>query len=268
MIMPVGAADLSPDVPPCDPAAKPIADPAADPASGPLPEAVARWLEVAWPDGPGGHETVALIGRARIRRDGTGPRVPATFRMTHLLGRHHVAEIRVGIGPVTLARAFDAYVDGHGVAKVGTAIDCGPAYDQAAFVFLWAEAFAFPASWPHLPGLRWEPVNHHAAVLRLPFGDAAERALVRFDPETAMPSAFEASRHKGDGPRVPWHVGFDEWGVSNGLAIPRRGWVRWSDEPGPWFAFTVDEALPDAPVDDLLRRARDVLADATGTARG
>lgn len=243
--------------------------PPAAPALTPLPATVARWLEVAWPDGPGGRETLALVGRARLKRDGAGPRLPASFRMTHLLGRHHVAEIRVGVGPITLARAFDAYVDGHGFAKVGSTVDIGPEYDQGAFLFLWAEAFGYPASWPHLPGLRWEPINHHAAVLHLPFCcGAVERALVHFDAETGMPRAFEASRHKGHGPRVPWRVEFDEWGWSNGLPVARRGSVAWADEAEPWFTFTIDEAIPDVPIDDLLRQARAVLAKATGTAPG
>jgi hypothetical protein len=233
-----------------------------------LPTPVARWLETAWLKRTDRLDTLALVGRARMRRGGIGARLPVRFRMTHVLGRHHVADMTVGIGPIALVRAMDAYIDGHGISRVGHTVEDGPEIDQGAFLFLWAEAFLYPAAWAHLPGLRWEGVNHHTALLDLPFEGGLERALVHFDPETAYPSMFEASRYKGTGARIPWRVDYADWGWSNGLPVPRRGAVQWDDEPAPWFEFRIDEALPEVPVTDELRHARDVLAGVMGTAPG
>lgn len=238
------------------------------PESVQLPTPVVRWLETAWAGRTDRIETLALVGRARMRRGGTGARLPVRFRMTHLLGQNHVADLRVGIGPVTLVSGLDAYVDGHGISRVGHATDYGPAIDQGAFLFMWAEAFLYPSAWPRLPGLRWAGCNSHAAVLDLPLDGRIERALVHFDPETGYPTSFEASRHKGDGPRVPWRVDYRDWAWSNGVPHPAHGGVSWDDEPGPWFEFTIEEAIPDVPVADELRRARDVLAELMGTMPG
>ena len=68
-----------------------------------LPPPVERWLELSGgPKEP--FQTAVLEGRARFRREGKGWWLPIEAVMWHELGRNHVADLRVGLGPLAFVR--------------------------------------------------------------------------------------------------------------------------------------------------------------------
>ena len=60
--------------------------------------------------------------------------------MVHRLGREFVHDIRIGRGPLSFRFALDAYVEGHGLMKVGSSVQSGIKVDQGVLVGLWGEA--------------------------------------------------------------------------------------------------------------------------------
>jgi hypothetical protein len=69
----------------------------------------------------------------------------------------------------------------------------------------------------------------------VPFGDAHERFLVRFDPTTDRIQYWEVMRYKGgQGEKVLWING------------------TWFDEGTPWAQFNAEESLYNVPVDVSL----------------
>ena len=63
-------------------------------------------------------ETVVIDTVAWMRRPGV-PRIPLEIRMAHRLGIAFVHDIHVGRGRLSIPFGLDAYVDGHGIMRVG-----------------------------------------------------------------------------------------------------------------------------------------------------
>lgn len=230
-----------------------------------LPLPVVRWLEAAWPDGPEEIETLALRGPVRIRRNRLW--LPGHADMRFELGVGYVSDIRLGFGPLTAVHGLDAFVDGCGITRVGSATAVGSEIDQGAFLALWCESLLFPTAWARLPGLRWIFGDETEARVELPFRGGLEAATIRFDPESPFPVAFEADRHRAIGsPKVAWRAEYGIWHWREGLALPTRMQVTWADEPGPWFEMRLEEVVPNEPITEPFDRARRVIAEArTGT---
>ena len=91
-------------------------------------------------------ETLAIETTAWMRRP-CMPRIPLEIRMAHRLGYEFVHEIRIGRGRLSFRFGLDAYVDGHGLMKVGPSVQTGIEFDQGALIALWGEALGFPAAW-------------------------------------------------------------------------------------------------------------------------
>ena len=70
-----------------------------------LPSPVERWLETLEPPAEPFHSAV-IEWRSRFRRDGKGPWLPIQAVMWHELGRNHVADLLVGLGPLTFVRGM------------------------------------------------------------------------------------------------------------------------------------------------------------------
>jgi hypothetical protein len=237
------------------------------PATELLPVPVVRWLERAYPDGVPDVETVLLEGPARFRR-GRLPWVPIKVGMRHRLGRDHVSDIQVDVGPLTVLRVLDAFVEGRGITRVGGSATVGPEVDQGAFHAAWCEAMMFPAAWERLPGLAWEPVDEVTARLLLPFGGGVETVTVSFDPATSLPRSYEVPRHKGRGAKVEWRVDYLDWRRFEGVHAPARVLVQWADEEGPWFEMAVERVVTGVPMEEPLARARAAVLEATAAAGG
>lgn len=226
-----------------------------------LPAPIRRMLEIAYPDGTPTPKTVVMRGSGRLRRKPL-PWLPMKVRIFVRPGSDRVMDILVGMGPLTVMRGLDAYIDGRGFTKVAGSMDTGPEFDQGAFHTIVLETLIFPSSWSRL-GITWEPIDEDSARLLAPFKDGTETATVRFDPATALPFAYEVPRHRGRGPKIGWRVEMHEWRRFGPVWEPGRITVRWTDEPKPWFTMRIRQVVLDADVSDALARARAALAEAT-----
>jgi hypothetical protein len=68
--------------------------------------------------------------------------------------------------------------------------------NQAANLGLWGESVWQPALFITDPRVPWRPIDEATARLVVPFGDAEEILVARFDPQTGMLEFLEAMRHK------------------------------------------------------------------------
>ena len=212
---------------------------------------------------PGPTGAAVIEGRARFRRAGKGLWLPIEAVMWHELGRHHVADLRVGLGRLSIIRGMDGYVDGTGFSRISHTLEVGPEIDQSAALFMWAEAILFPAAWHGRDDVDWATIDDHTADVALPLGEAPMPARISFDPATGFPARFSADRHKGIGSRpVEWVVDYSDWKpTADGVTLPGLATVTWSDEPGPWFRMWIERANPDADVSGAMARGRTLLAE-------
>jgi hypothetical protein len=232
------------------------------------PAPVQRWLDRL---GPAKYPDTAVIeGKARFRRDGKGRWLPIEAVMWHVLGRHHVVDLRVGLGPLTFVRGLDGYVDGVGFSRISHTLDMGHEIDQASLLFMWSEAILFPSAWLERDDVVWAPYDDDAAVVSFTEPDAPVVAQVAFDPSSGMPARFSADRFKGPGTRqVEWAVDYSDWGpTDDGVTLPTHAQATWADEPGAWFKMDIQRASPDAVVDGAIERGRHLLAQAAADPTG
>jgi len=222
-----------------------------------LPTPVARWLRQAFPDGIPDVDTLEVVGSGSVRL-GAVPPLRVSARMSHRLGRDHVADIRLRVGGLTALAVMDAYVDGRGLAKIGPWASIGPDIDQAALLSTWGEAVLMPFAWRRLPAMTLESIDPTSVRLALPAAaDARVLATLTFDPASGLPSAFEAQRYKGTtGRLVGWRGEYLDWRTIDGLPFPGRWLVSWADESRPWFDMTIAHLWAGRPIDDALLRAR------------
>jgi hypothetical protein len=227
-----------------------------------LPAPVQRWLDqIETPrNAPG---TAVIEGRARFRRDGKGVWLPIEAVMWHELGRNHVVDLRVGLGPLTFVRGLDGYVDGRGFSRISHTLDMGHEIDQASLLFMWSEAILFPSAWQGREDVVWASLGDDLAVVSFTEPAAPVVGQVTFDATTAMPSRFSADRFKGPGTQpVEWVVDYADWApTSDGVMLPGLATVTWADEPGPWFRMHIERANPDADVSGAMARGRQLLAE-------
>jgi hypothetical protein len=237
--------------------------PSTDLASSPrsardLPRPVARFRAAAMKDGQAVVETVLIETTAWMRRPGM-PRMPLEIRMAHRLGREFVHDIRIGRGRLSFRFGLDAYVDGHGLMKVGPSVQTGVEFDQGALIALWGEALGFPSAWEHRGDVRWEAVDADTARLVVPGPEGDIPIIVAFDPETSFPVRCEAQRYKSKGPKIGWTGHSSEWRRFAGVLAPGRYTVQWADEPCPWIDIRTTSVTVNAPVDDAIARGRAAL---------
>lgn len=227
----------------------------------PLPGAVERWLE-AINETPEPATSAVIEGRARFRREGKGWWLPVETMRWHELGHHHVADLRVGVGPLTFIRGMDGYVDGRGFSRISHTLDMGTEIDHSAALLMWAEAILFPAAWRDRQKLGWATIDDETADVTLPLGDKRISARLTFAPDTGFPESFCAERYKGVGSRpVEWLVEYTDWrATTDGVMLPGLLTATWSDEPGPWFRLWIRCANPDADVSGAIGRGRELLA--------
>lgn len=137
-----------------------------------LPAPVREWAEAADLASQEGVETIRSRGHGRVRL-GPLPWLPMDHATVHVLGRDEVRDICLRLGPVTILRVLDAYVDGTGLTKIGPVPQLGAEVDQAAWLAMWAEAIFWPRAWV-IGGLQWEAIDERHARARLPFGPGEE----------------------------------------------------------------------------------------------
>lgn len=220
-----------------------------------LPAPVARFRDEALREGPASVGTMTADASAWMRRRHLPP-IPLAFRMAHRLGREFVHVIRIGRGPLSFRFGLDAYVDGHGLMRVGPSSESGVQFDQGALIALWAEALAIPACWEPRDDVRWEPIDDRTAslIVRGPEGDIP--ITVAFEPRTGRPAWCEADRYKSTGPKVRWRGTITAWRRVGGVLAPAGFLAQWADDPAPWLEMRIGSMRFDAPIDAILAEGR------------
>jgi uncharacterized protein DUF6544 len=238
-----------------------------------LPSPVALFAEIAGRSERAPIRTLVIETTAWMRRPRL-PRIPLEIRMAHRLGEAFVHDIRIGRGRWSFGFGMDAYVDGHGLMRVGQSVQSGARFDQGALIAMWGEALVVPSAWLDRADVRWEAIGPTSARLIVPGPERAIPITVTFDTVTGLPAACAAARYRGDGPLAPWSGLWSDWrAAEDGMFVPRRLRVHWLDEAEPWLDITVESITVDAPIEDALARARGVLRDVSehgleGTERG
>jgi hypothetical protein len=222
-----------------------------------LPAPVACYRALAADRAPRVVETLAIETTAWMRRPWM-PRIPLEIRMAHRLGYEFVHDIRIGRGALSFRFGLDAYVDGHGLMKVGPSLQAGIEFDQGALIALWGEALCFPAAWERRTDIRWEAVHEGSARLVVAGPEGEIPITVGFDPQTGCPASCSADRYRAKGPKVGWTGRFGDWRrFDGGVPAPSRFEVQWADEPYPWIEIRTTTISVNAPVDDALRLGRE-----------
>jgi hypothetical protein len=96
-------------------------------------------------------------------------------------------KIEAGIFGFPLFKVNERYMDGRSVfeSPVGNT-DNDPKVNQGANLGLWAESVWLPSIFLTDERVRWEPVGDVTALLSVPFEEARERYVVRYDPESDL----------------------------------------------------------------------------------
>jgi hypothetical protein len=220
-----------------------------------LPDPVLRWLRGHYGDEVPVVRSVVITGRGRINPFGVW--MPARYRFTHDAGHgyRHYIEATWGGRPVLAVN--ERYLDGRALMEipvVGT--DEGPQVDQAANLGMWAElAAAAPSVLVTDPRVRWRPLDDDTATLEVPFGDARDSFVVRFDPGTGGLRQLEAWRWRSskDPAKVLWIAATEPGRTIGPHRLPAVGTATWADRGEPWARFVAEEIRTDVDIAASLR---------------
>ena len=199
-------------------------------------------------------ESAVISGRARLRVNNIT--LPARFRFIHQAGRDYRHYIEATIFGLPLIKVSEQYLDGVSRMELPFGVtENEPKVNQGANLALWAEAMWFPSILITDPQVRWEPVDADTALLIVPFWEAEERFVVRFDSVTGLLDIMESMRYKGteSDSKTLWLNQAVEWRDIGGRTIPAVGAVTWFDEGTPWAVFTVESLTYNADVQDDIR---------------
>lgn len=221
-----------------------------------LPAPVERFYRVVYGERIPVLTSAVLSGRARVRP--AGPMyLPARYRFTHEAGQGYRHYIEVCWFNIPVLRINERYLDGAGLMEIpviGTA--SGPQVDSAANQGMWAESWQFPSLLVTDPRVRWEPVDAETAVLVVPSkGAEQQRFVVRFDPETGLPTWTETMRFKDSASteQTLWMTRFDEWGEVDGVLTMTVGSAIWMDDGSPWATFILEDMRLNVDVSEYVR---------------
>lgn len=210
-----------------------------------LPAPVERFLHANYGDQIPVVQSVVISGRGRIRPFGIW--LPARAIIVHNVGsdyRHYFEATFFGI---PFLRVNEGYIDGKSFfeSPMGTYYD-DPNTNQGANLALWAEAAWFPSVWATDPRARWQAVDDNTALLLVPFEDQTETITVHFNPETGLVDTMEAMRFRspGDKEKIRW--------VTSSSPDGTISYVRWMDQDGPWFEFTIDRLAANLDVSEYI----------------
>lgn len=217
-----------------------------------LPDPVRRYYEAKFGGPIPNIATAVFVGRGRIRPFGIW--MPARFVFAHRAGKDYRHYFEVTWFGIPFMRVNEGYVDGSSfmAGPMGN-LKGDPNTNQGANLALWAEAGWFPSIWLTDPRVQWKPVDGSTALLYVPFGQARESFVVRFDPETGLMASMESMRFRepGDGgTKILW-ITRDEKPSREGLLGAAS--ATWLDQGKPWAYFELEGVAFNADIDAYLR---------------
>lgn len=231
-----------------------IPAPPASPQTVPLPAGLPAPVERFYRQLYG--ERVPVIRSAVISGRGTmspvgGIPFPARFRFTHDAGQGYRHYFETTIFGLPIMKVNEYYVGGAGRMEMPWGVDQGERTDQSANLSMWGEVLAWlPSALLTDPRVSWEPVDDVTALLVVPFGQAHERFVVRFDPATGRPWLFELMRYKGaEGEKTLWLNQTLAWGAIGDKTLPARSAVTWADDGKPWLVFGIEDVAYNVDVE-------------------
>jgi hypothetical protein len=212
-----------------------------------LPDPVKRHFRMSFGPKPPRIETMAIWGRARMKRDRL-PWMPVSFWSEQRVGESALQRLVVTWFGLPILRGTDSYVDGRGEMLIGNQRVVGVEIDQGENLFLWSEAALIPSAARH-PGVRWERLDDDSARLVVPFRGGEDEMVFRFDPSTGLIREARAMRFREvGGIKVGWRVGYSEWRRFGPAMFPGRISVTWEDKGRPWFVLDIDGVAFNLPV--------------------
>ncbi len=214
-----------------------------------LPAPVERFYRAFYGERIPRVETMVAVGRGRIRPFGVW--LPARFVFVHNAGRDYRHYFEATFFGLPFLRVNEGYLDGASFfeSPMGAYHD-DPNTNQAANLALWAEGGWFPSLWVADPRCRWQAVDDCTAILFVPFEDAEENFVVRFNPRTGLVDRMEAMRFKapGDENKVLW--------ITSEVRAPNRppvSYATWLDAGKPWAEFILDQIQFNLDVGEYIR---------------
>lgn len=220
-----------------------------------LPAPVTRFYRTIYGDSVPVYTSAVLTGRAKIRP--AGPvEFPARYRFTHVAGRDYRHYIEACWFGIPVIKVNERYVDGESLLDIpGIGKDSGPKVEWSANQGLWAESWQFPALFLTDTRVKWLPVDDETAILEVPFKAQRQQFVVRFDPETGLPTWTETMRYHASSStsKTLWMTHALEWAQLGGRLTNTVGSATWMDDGKPWATFTLEDARFNVDVTDYVR---------------
>lgn len=205
-----------------------------------LPPPVRRSLERCGVVGTEVPTSVVVRQRGRIRTDEDARWLRfAALQEYQVDPPGFVWNASLKIGGITVGKAIDTLVDGHGQMNVKllgafTVVDeAGPELDQGTALRWLNETMWFPAVWA-TEVISWEPIDDVSARASVTVGDLTVDAVFVFDDEGRLVDC-RANRYLVDAERsfmAPWSTPLSDHASFGGVLLPSAGSAVWSLDDG------------------------------------
>lgn len=220
-----------------------------------LPAPVGRFYRRVYGDSVPIITSAVLTGRATVRPAGPID-FPARYRFTHVAGqdyRHYIEVCWFGFPILTVN---ESYLDGTSqldIPIIGK--DSGPKVEYSANQGMWAESWQFPALFLTDPRVKWLPVDDETALLVVPFKDTTQQFVVRFDPETDLPTRTETMRYQNSSSaeKTLWMTSALKYEQVGGLLTNTVGAATWMDDGKPWATFRLEDVRFNVDLSSYVR---------------